>query len=449
MSLFGLGIIAASSYFYFDTHGTYEAVRARTLQQQARELLEAGPPSADGKRAAKVPTGWIDDYARPESGFQFAYYDARGRVLATSANLANRPPIPLTDAPPAGQVSGRVHFVGPKAVPSLTVRAPGGNMLLVVSRADPDAEALAESLFEERVEPIYVALPFGVAALILAMAIIGWSLRPLDRASREAARVGPGELTQQITTEGLPIEIRPLVDSFNSALARLATAYEAERRLTADAAHALRTPISILSLRLQRAKLDGGPIPWPVIEEDVGRLTRMVSRLLDLARRESGEASNAPREQVDLSRIVRVAAASLIPMAEARGRLIEIETPDEPVWVCGVSSELAELVVNLIENAILHGKGVVTVAITPSLEDRDVKLLVADEGAGVPPELRDLIFDRFRKGSERASGSGLGLAIVRKIAEAHGGKVECTSVQRGQFEVTLPRALSTATPKSN
>ena len=99
---------------------------------------------------------------------------------------------------------------------------------------------------------------FGVTALILAMAIVGRSLRPVDRASREAARVGPSELTQRIVTEGLPIEIWPFVDSFNSALARLATAYAAERWLTADAAHELRTPTSILSLRLQRAKLDGG-----------------------------------------------------------------------------------------------------------------------------------------------------------------------------------------------
>jgi two-component system, OmpR family, sensor histidine kinase TctE len=443
LSVFALGIVAASSYFYFDTHGTHEAVRARTLQQQARELLAAGPPSPDGKRSATVPTGWTDHYATPGSGFQFTYYDLAGRVLATSANLNNRPPIPLTDAPDAGELFGRVHFVGPKAVPSLTVRVPGANMLLVVSRADPDAEALAESLFEERVEPIYVALPFGVTALILAMAIVGWSLRPLDRASREAARVGPSELSQRIATEGLPIEIRPLVDSFNSALGRLATAYETERRLTADAAHELRTPISILSLRLQRAKLDGGAVPWPVIEEDVGRLTRMVSRLLDLARRESGEASDAPRERVDLGRIVRAAAASLIPIAEARDRIIAVETPDDPVWVCGVSAELTEMVVNLIENAVLHGSGLVTVGIAPSSDESDVvKFVVADEGAGVPLELRDVVFDRFRKGSERASGSGLGLAIVRMIAETHGGRVECVSAKSGQFEVTLPCARS-------
>lgn len=440
LSLFALGIIAASSYFYFDTHGTYETVRARTLQQQARELLAAGPPSLDGKLRAKVPLGWADDYATPGSGFQFTYYDAGGRVVATSANLSNRPPIPLTDAPNAGELFGRVHFVGPKAVPSLTARVPGADMLLTVSRADPDAEALAESLFEERVEPIYVALPFGVTALILAMAIIAWSLRPLDRASREAVRVGPSELTQRITTEGLPIEIRPLVDSFNSALDRLATAYETERRLTADAAHELRTPISILSLRLQRAKLDGGEVPWPIIEEDVGRLTRMVSRLLDLARRESGEASDAARERVDLCRIVRAAAASLIPIAEARGRVITVETPDDPVWVCGVSTELTEMVVNLIENAIIHGSGVVTVGITLALDKSGVKLIVADEGVGVPAELRDVVFDRFRKGSERASGSGLGLAIVRKIAEAHDGRVECVPAKNGQFEVTLPWA---------
>ena len=412
-------------------------MRARTLQQQARELLAAGPPSPDGKRGATVPIG-SHDYAIPGSGFQFTYYDAIGGVVATSANLDNRRPLPLTDPPRPGEPFGRVHFVGPKAVPSLTARVPGADMLLVVSRGDPDAEALAESLFEERVEPIYIALPFGVAALFLAMAIVGWSLRPLDRASRQASQVGPSELAQRIATKGLPIEIRPLVDSFNAALDRLATAYEAERRLTADAAHELRTPISILSLRLQKAKLDGGPMPWAVIEEDVGRLTRMVSRLLSLARRESAEASDALLERLDLGRIVRVAAASLIPVAEAQGRTIVVDTPDEPVTIRGVAAELTEMTINLVENAIVHGSGLVTIAIRSAPLGSNIRLVVTDQGTGVSPELGDAVFDRFRKGSERASGSGLGLAIVREIAQAHDGGVECFPGPSGRFEVTLP-----------
>ena len=438
LSLFALGIVAASSYFYFDTHGTYEAVRARTLQQQARELIAAGAPSGDGKRGVGVPTGWSDDYARRGSGFQFTYYNALGRVVATSANLAGRAPLPLTDAPRANRLFGHIHFLGPEAVPALTARVPGGDMLLVVARADPNAEALAESLFEERVEPIYVAVPFGIAALILALVIVGWSLRPLDRASREAARIGTGDMTRRIAADDLPVEIRPLVDSFNAALDRLGTAYETERRLTADAAHELRTPISILSLRLQRARLDDAPIPWSAIEEDVLRLTRMVSRLLDLARRESGAPSDVPHERVDFGRVVRAAAASLVPIAEARGRTVIVEAPDDPVQVLGSSAELGEMVINLIENAIIHGKGVVTVLIEAESDTSDVTLVVSDEGSGVPAELRDAVFERFRRGSERASGSGLGLSIVRKIAQSHGGRVECMSVPGSRFELTLP-----------
>lgn len=443
LSLFACGIVAASSYFYFDTHGTYEAVRERTLQQQARELLNAGPPSGKGAAAVNVPPGWADDYTSPASGFAFTYYDAEGHVVATSANLDGRAPLPLTDAPRSGRQFGRIHFLGPHAVPALTVRASGKSALLVVARADPKAEALAESLFEERVEPIYVALPFGIAALLLALAIIGWSLRPLERASRQAAGVGPHDLARRIATDDIPVEIRPLVNSFNEALDRLATAYEAERRFTADAAHELRTPISILSLRLQRAKLDDTPIPWATIEQDVRRLTAMVSRLLELARRESGTNAPPPHEPIDFGRIVRSAAASLLPMVEVRGRTIAVVTPDDPVLIDGSAAEMTEMIVILIENGIVHGKGEVFVHLTA--ED-DAVLVVSDEGPGIPDDLGEAAFDRFRKGSAQAPGSGLGLAIARKIAETHGGCIACSPDSKGGIEVRLPHSSPSLKP---
>src|SRR3546814_18082385 len=99
----------------------------------------------------------------------------------------------------------------------------------------------------------------------------------------------------RLTADGLPGEIRPLVDAVNGALDRLADAYAAERRLTADAAHELRTPLAVLSLRLQRARLDGA-IDWPAIEREMARMGRLVGQTLALARTGIGRA--ACRERV-------------------------------------------------------------------------------------------------------------------------------------------------------
>src|SRR3546814_12098573 len=123
----------------------------------------------------------------------------------------------------------------------------------------------------------------------------------------------------RLTADGLPGEIRPLVDAVNGALDRLAEAYAAERRLTADAAHELRTPLAVLSLRLQRARLDDA-IDWPAIEREMARMERLVGQLLELASKEGIRRTDpGDRQALNLSRIVREAPAAGLPLA-ATGR---------------------------------------------------------------------------------------------------------------------------------
>jgi two-component system, OmpR family, sensor histidine kinase TctE len=113
-----------------------------------------------------------------------------------------------------------------------------------------------------------VFAPLAVASFVLVWVIGWWSLRPLARASREAAAIGPANPSGHVSTDMLPHEIRSMVDAVNGALARLDDAYAAQRRFTADAAHELRTPLAVLNLRLQRAKLDAA-VDWPAVERDL------------------------------------------------------------------------------------------------------------------------------------------------------------------------------------
>ena len=260
-----IGIAFAAVFAYREVYNTDEAIAERTMQGQASELLEAIAVD-DAKDTARVdlPTEWADAYSRADGKFSYTFYDAAGRAIAMSSNLVR--PLPLSAVPP-GADFGPLEFRGPDAQMTMTAVAPGGRRL-VVARNQVDSEALAESMLEESVEPMLLLVPSGIVALATIWLVGSWSLRPLERASREAADVGPGNPNARVTAEGLPAELLPLVGAVNGALDRLSRAYEAERRLTADAAHELRTPLAVLDLRLQRAQLTG-EVDWERLERVV------------------------------------------------------------------------------------------------------------------------------------------------------------------------------------
>ena len=204
---------------------------------------------------------------------------------------------------------------------------------------------------------------FTVPALILIWLVSLWSLRPLVRVSQEARLVGPHDPSARLSQTGLPAEIVPLVQAVNGALDRMADAFAAERRFTENAAHELRTPLAVLSLRLQRAKqssVDAAGLDWPAIDRDLAQMNRLVSQLLDLARKENaGRAHDgAAGETVNLSRLAREACAMVLPMAEQQCRALTILVPDE-LRVRGNGDDVRDALRNLLENAVSHGSGTI------------------------------------------------------------------------------------------
>jgi len=302
--------------------------------------------------------------------------------------------------------------------------------------------AATRILFEDPYQDVLILLPFSLGAILLIWLVSGWSLRHLAAASREAAVVGPGNPAARISTTRLPEEIRPLVGAINGALDRLTDAYQAEQRFVADAAHELRTPLAVLSLHLQRAKLDGGALDWTTIDQDLARLTRLVDQLLDLARKEHARQADGASEwsMVNLSRIAREAAAAMIPVIEQAGRQIDVDLPDN-LPVSGRADDLHDMIRNLLDNALMHGRG--RINLTAGLEPGEnhaplATITVGDEGPGVPPPLGDAVFDRFRKGRSDGEGHGIGLAIVREVVLGHGGSVGFVAGPTCQMRVTLP-----------
>jgi len=333
---------------------------------------------------------------------------------------------------------------GPDSVPTLAVALPGGGVA-IVSRSGIKSEILAESLIREDLEPILIFMLFGVLAMIVITMVCFQSLRPIVAASRDAANIGPYGRHKRIDISKLPIEVLPLVDAFNGALNRLEEAHDFQRRLTADAAHELRTPLSVLSLRLQRARMGEG-LDWPEIITDLARMARLIDQMLDLSRKEASAASSEGLAEVNLSRTIREAAAIVLPLTEERGRTIELEVPARFTLHAGRADDLADMVRNLIENAVIHGQGTVRVALSDA-GNGQARLTVADEGP-TPPE-GELLFIRFRRGDEQRPGSGLGLAIVRQVASAHGGSVRFREGPTTCLEVLLPATIEDYRPAAS
>ncbi len=312
-----------------------------------------------------------------------------------------------------------------------------GMLLLALgasSTLDTLGQATSVVVDTEPYQDAVVLGAFSLALLVLVWCVSLWSLRPLARAAQEAEQAGPAHPGARISEGRLPTEIRPLVASVNAALDRMEAAYEAERRFTANAAHELRTPLAVLSLRLQRARGTDGA-DWAGIGQDLAQMTRLVNQLLDLARKEqAGRTGDAP-PAINLSRVLREAAAAAQPLAEAARRALRVDIADQ-LRMCGRADDLRDMALNLLDNAIKHGAG--TIQLVARRDGSACILDVSDEGPGVPPALRGTAFERFRKGDASSSGSGLGLAIVREVAESHGGDACILQASTCVIRVRLP-----------
>ncbi|MGH6988715.1 MAG: sensor histidine kinase [Stellaceae bacterium] len=438
-AIFTLGVGATLVSYRLEVHGLVRDIRLQTIQAQADAVLKAIEPRPDGTVAMALPPDWRKAYGDPSRLYAYTVFDPAGQPVARSPNLA-KPLAAVALSPSRSLVPLRFVGVGRDERAVIAMRGNDG-YVAVVSRGDFDRDALADSLFAEDWEQVLILVPFALLALVLIWFVSGWSLRPVARASKEAALVGPANPELRISSEGLPGEIRPLVDAVNGALDRLARAYAAERRLTADAAHELRTPLAVLNLRLQRARISG-KFEWAAIERELGQMGRLIGQLMDLARKEAIARQERPEDLplVNLSRVAREAAAAIVPLAEAEDRRLVVDLPDfTPVY--GRADDLRDVIRNLLENALVHGRGTVGVAIRPSPSaPRPLWVVeISDEGDGIPVGQEEAVFERFRKLDSSTPGSGLGLAIVRQVVRNHGGRVGFATAA-SCVEVLLPGA---------
>ena len=285
----------------------------------------------------------------------------------------------------------------------------------------------------------------AAVAILLGLFLTRQFTKPIRALKRGAARIAGGDLAYRVEVKSKD-EFGELATSFNSMAATLDSSEQSRRRLFADIAHELRTPLSVIGGTVD-AMLDGVYEPNPdnltSIKEETEVLTRLVAELRDLTLAESGHLK-LEVEPTNLAELVqrRVSQAEVI----AQGKNISLKTDitERLPEIEADGRRVEQVVANLLDNALNHTPqgGTVTIAVSP---DKDgILVSVSDTGEGIPPEHLPYIFERFYRvddaRSRKTGGAGLGLAIAKQMVELHGGRiwVESEAGKGSKFSFTLP-----------
>ncbi len=285
----------------------------------------------------------------------------------------------------------------------------------------------------------------ALSAVVGALLLARWILKPLDRLRSVSASLASGELSARAPEAG-PGELAELGASFNAMAASIERLFDARRELVAWASHDLRAPLASMQAMLEAVD-DGLAEPaeyLPALHEQVRTLSSLVDDLFELARIDAGVLTLEVRES-SLGGIVEACVRGV--QADARARGVRLETRfDAPVPTLRLAPEKVERVLyNLLTNALRHTPSDGSVAVVVSPHERDVTVAVEDTGDGVSPEARRRMFDRFWRGesSRTSPGSGLGLAIARGLVEAHGGRIWVENRPEGGARVSFTLPLTT------
>jgi two-component system OmpR family sensor kinase len=388
---------------------TYGSARAEIDQLLDEELRQVALSLRDH---ARLDTDRIERSAeRPEQRLLVQVDDPRRGQPYRSRDVAPLPPAAgegFRELDHAGQ-AWRVYAL------------PNEAQLIQVAQPTAQRRALALRITLRILAPLLLLMP--VAAALLWW-IVGRALRPLDALGAQLAQRQPTSLAP-LALDGLPQEARPLVGALNNLLARLQAAFEQQRSLTADAAHALRTPLAAVTLQAQLARRAAeGPARDAALdrlEAGIKRVSHLVAQLLALARLDP-DAAREPAVSLDLALLAQEAVAELQPLAEGAQLDLEVTLPaSAPIQ--GHEAPLRMAVTNLLDNAMRYTPAGGRVSVRLVEEAAGYRLGVSDTGPGLPADERERVFDRFTRGRDTAApGSGLGLAIVREVARLHGGR---------------------------
>ncbi|MFE5024022.1 sensor histidine kinase [Streptomyces sp. NPDC056656] len=390
-----------------------------------------------GKLTAPLPTSDKRDVA-------VQVIDSNGTVRSSTPNLQGQRRVftfrsTSSDAPHAHSLQHLPH--GEKAT-WRAVAIPAG------TRSNPVTvyAAVATEDVDNSVARLTSGLAIGVPLAVTALTVVAWlltgrALRPVEALRAQTAEITASDLSRRLDVPPSADALGRLATTLNDLLARLETSTQKQRQFIADAAHELRSPLSSLHTQLEVAARHPDSANWhaltPALVEDSERLSCLVDDLVRLARLDA--RPRLCKRPVDLDEIVFIE----VRLARRRTRLTIDQHAVSAARVDGDTDALAHAVRNLLDNAIRHALRRIDVSL--GVHDDTARLVVADDGPGIPGPDRQRVFERFtRLDNARArdtGGSGLGLAIVHGIITAHHGTTHIEDNSPGaRFIVHLPTA---------
>lgn len=387
----------------------------RSLLDPALDMAENVRIGADGPR--------LDMLMQAQEALMYDHTDSMvfqirapdGSVIAGTTEL---PPMPRLG-------DGQRRFFDGKyrdeAVRIAAVHTDSGFDVQVGETLSKRNRLIWEILAAELVPTLLIA----IAAVVLAWTAVKHGVAPLARTRGELLGRGPNDL-RPLTESGAPLEIAPAVKAFNKLLGRMRESSAVQQRFLANAAHQLRTPLAGLQMHLElllrrelvpevRAEIEG-------MHAATMRASRLAKQLLALARAEASGPDGRDAQYFDVRQVVDAAAQEWVPRAIARN--VDLGFVLEKSIVLGNPLLLTELLNNLVDNAIRYTSPGGAVTVRCGMDGASSYLSVEDNGAGIPEEAREKVFERFyRIEGTPGDGSGLGLAIVKEVVDRHNGVV--------------------------
>ncbi len=422
--------------------GTAGALHLHAVADLDRLLLVAAQAGAG---TSGETAGWVNGHhAPPVEVWEWAPGD--GRVAEARAREAF-----ASEAPVRETVGGRRRLL-------LAVEPPGADCPPgpAWGHAHPRALRVAEAPAEQPAQTVGVFLAVYAAVAGAAGALGAWvlprrvrrALGPLRDAEAQLAAVPGLGAGTRLPVEG-PAEVAAVLRSVNALLDRLDAAVQAQSRFTADAAHELRTPVTVLRGELELAlrkprDAAGYRAALAAALAQVERLGGLVEGLMALARLDAGgvQEEGAP---LRLSAVAHAALRRESARLEAAGNRVELRVEADPE-LRGHGALLELTAANLLRNAAVHAPGT-AVRVTVGVGPAGAELRVEDGGAGVPAARREAVFARFAREDRRREGLGLGLALAREVARHHGGDVVLEDAPGGGLRARLVVPASQQVPR--
>jgi two-component system sensor histidine kinase TctE len=412
---------------YDNARHTADLLQESTLLASAR-MIAGEVEWSDGMLRVDIPPAALEVFASPH-GDQ-VYYNVSvddGRLLAGLPDFpSNRPAAEAATHDTPIYYDAALHGASIRVIGYVRRMYDNGSIrhvLVSVGKTQASRDAMVRQLWRgQLVRQIEIVL------LAVALACIGltFELRPLLKIKDEVMDRDPMQL-EPLRVERLHAELRPIVDAINQCIARLGVQVAVQRRFIADAAHQLRTPLTVLETQVQYARQHRALEPslseaLAAMQRSTRSMVGLTNKLLLLAQAEAADYTQLATQKADLSGIAKEVVEDLALVAEKRGIDLGAELGDA-AWIIGHEGLLAALVFNVTENAVRYTQsgGHVTVAV--AREGERVTLAVTDDGPGIPAEARSRVFEPFYRASADTEGTGLGLAIAREIVQAHRGEI--------------------------